>query len=780
MLRHFIRLLIQRNFRRNGFHTFINILGLSIGLTAFILFILFIQGLKDYDTFHENYNNIYRLVSESDDSRGDFGGTPAQLGSYLKDRVPEIKQFVRFEESKNVVVTKDKEKFFESNLIYADNSFFEIFTFPIVEGNKTNPLSDNSSVVLSETMAKKYFGDSNPIGKLIKIGKKEKEFQISAIVKDCPEKSSIQYDFIISFGIIDRYAQWGMFNYNTYVLLNNSEKQIAEQKVKQCAVDRGGDELMSLNFLRLQALKDMRFEKVRGNSFKTIDRKYILIFLSASLFILLLAIINYTNLASAISLKRSKEVAIKKIHGCHRKRIILEFLVESIFFSLLALIFAFILVELIGPHFGNLIDEEVQLSYTYLPMFILLSVFVGFLAGIYPSVYGSRYNVLLLLNQSINKGIKAKIFRNVLIIIQYGMTSFLLICSLTFSKQLDYIFNRNLGLIMDNVYEVQVHWDGIKLKELKNELKSFAAVQAVSTSTFTPGEEGWNQSVTWEAMQEERQINMFILEADKDFASTLQINYLEKYDDFSSLNFNTHGYYILNKSAKNYIGWKEAIHKQFTIYYDEVGYVAGVVEDFNVRSLHHKSSPTAIVLSDNPVQDKMHVRVTPGYEIDFITFLERKWKEFAPLNAPLMVSTLDDEFENLYSAERKTKTIVIIFTLVAIVIAMLGLFGLATFITLQRTKEIGIRKANGANIKNLIIMLVVEFVKWVFYAFLIVIPIAYLYLRGWLNNFSYKTGLSWWIFGIAGLLTLFIAFLSVIIQSYRASLKNPIESLRYE
>ncbi|MCB2195661.1 MAG: ABC transporter permease [Bacteroidetes bacterium] len=780
MVRHFIRLLIQRNFKRNGFHTLINILGLSIGLASFILFITFIQGLKEYDTFHENYHDIYRIVSEKGDSRGAFGGTPAQLGSYLKERVPEIKQYVRLDDIKNVVIIKDKEKFFESDLLYADNSFFDIFSFPIIQGNVNNPIEDINSVVLSEDMAHKYFGDVDPIGKFIKIGNNEKEYKVTAIVQNYPENSSIKYSFILSFDIIEKEAQWGMFNYTTYLLLDSSKKEIAENKIKDCAVDRGGDNLMSLNFLRLQPLKDMRFEVVRGNTFNTIDRKYILIFFSASIFILLLAIINYTNLASAISLKRSKEVAIKKILGSYRTRIIMEFLIESIVFAIFALVIAFILVELVSPYFGQLIHEEIQLSYSYIPLFILLAVVVGLAAGIYPSFYGSRYDILGLMKQSIYKGKKAKLFRNILVVLQFGITCFLLVCALTFSKQLDFLLNRNLGFETKNVFEIDVQWDGIKLESLKNELLKFTAVENVTTSSFTAGEDGWNQNTYWEGMTEETQINMFVLAADKDFVETMQIPYIEKLKDFNKLNFKENRYYILNESAKKYLGWDECINKSFSIHYNSIGHVAGVVKDFNFRSLHHESSPSVIVLSGKPVHDKMQIKIQPGAEVDLMNFLRKKWKEYAPVNAPLITTSLSEDFENLYAAERKTKTVIILFTIVALFISMLGLFGLATFITLQRTKEIGIRKANGANIQNLIFMLVAEFVRWVLLALIISVPVAFIYLKSWLQNFSYQTQLSWWVFAVSGLFVLFIAFLSVIVQSYRASLKNPVESLRYE
>lgn len=781
MIRHFLRLVIQRNFKRNGFVTVINILGLSVGLTSFILFVLFLQKIKDYDSFHENYNKIYRVISENKGRSEKFCGTPAQLGSYLAERIPEIEKYVRINEVNNIVVTQNEEKFFESDLIYTDNSFFEVFSFPIIQGNKIAPIENISSVVITKKMAQKYFGATNPIGQVLKIGKSERNYTVTAVIQDCPINSSIKFDFILSFERFDKDAYWGEFNYYTYLLLaSNKQEFIAEKKIKECAVDRGGDKLMSLNFLRLQALKNLRFEPVRGNTFKTIDRKYIYIFLVATIFILFLAIINYTNLSSAVALRRSKELAIKKISGSRKRQIIAEFLAESVLFTLIALVLALILIELISPGFGQLINEEIQLSYELIPYFILISIFVGITAGIYPSLYGTKYGIIELLKESFFKGRKAKYFRNALVMIQFGITSFLLICAITFSSQLNFMFNREIGINPKDVYEIEFHWDGIKLNELKNELKEFPGIENVSTSTFSAGEDGWNQSARWEGMVDSDQINMFVLASDKDFVKTLGIKFLEKLDDYDDMSFSGGEYYIINKSAKDYIGWKEANNKLFTIFSDTLGRIVGVVEDFNFRSLHHASSPSVILVKQNPISDKMHVKVKPGYQDEFFMFLEKKWKDFAPVNAPLIITDLKQDFENLYSPEKKTQKVIILFTIIAIFISMLGLLGLATFITLQRTKEIGIRKVLGSGIFRIIILLVVDFVKWVFIAFFIALPLAYLYIQYWLQNFSYHININIWTFILAGSFILLIAFLTVLILVLRATFKNPVDSLRYE
>jgi len=780
MIRQFFRLVLQRNFKRNGFHTLINILGLSLGLTSFILFILFIQKVQSYDTFHKNYSKLYRIIKETDDSRGDFAGTPAQLGAFIEERVPEIDKYTRVEEVENITVINDQVKFFESNLLYVDNSFFEMFSFPIVRGNTENPIENINSLVISESMVQKYFGDTDPIGQVLKLGKNEKEYNITAVIQDCPTNSSIKYDFLVSFEVFDKDVYWGQFNYSTYLLIDKNSKT-AEEKIKACAVDRGGDRIMKLSSLRLQTFEKLHFEQIRGNTFKTIDRKYIYIFLSVTIFILLLAIINYTNLSSAVSLKRSKEIALKKISGSQRKQIIIEFLVESILFSILALIVALISVELLSSAFGSLINEEINLSYSLIPYFLLISILVGIIAGTYPSIYGSQYNIMILLKESLFKGQKAKGFRNILVVMQFGITGFLLISAISFSNQLDFMFNQELGLSTDNVYEVQVHWSGIKLNELKNELKSFSGIENVSTSTFTAGEEGWNQGARWQGVTDENQTSVFVLLSDKDFVNTLGIKFLEKLDNYDNVSLDKGEFYILNKSAKQHIGWDNAINKYFTIYSnDTLGKVVGVVDDFNFRSLHYKSSPSVIKVRERPVADKMHIKIKMGYEEEAFDFIEQEWSNFAPVNSPLIITSLKEEFENLYDTEKKTKKIVILFTIIATIISVLGLIGLATYITVQRTKEIGIRKVLGSNTKKILIMLVKDFVRWVIVAFIIAAPLAYLYINRWLQNFSYHININIWIFILAGTFTFFVAFISVFILAIRAARKNPVESLRYE
>jgi putative ABC transport system permease protein len=781
MLRQFLKVLSQRCFKKNIFHTILNLLGLAVGLMAFILIVLFVQHERKYDTFHKNYNSIYRIIC--DEPSDTWVGTPAQLGPYLKDRVPEIEDYVRIEEKNDVLIYRNHERFYESHLLYADSTFFEVFDFPFISGGRQNPLEDLHSVVISESMAEKYFGDKTPIGEQLQIGEDEdKLFTVTAVVADPPSNSTIHYRLIIPFELLAKHSSWGMFNYTTYVKLNKENKaDKAEEKITKCAVDRGEYGLMKLNFLKLQPMKDMHFEPMRGNHFQVIDKKYIFILLSSAIFILLLAVINYTNLSSAIALKRSKEVALKKIAGSSRVRIIMEFLLESVLFSIVALFLAVIMVEFIQPLFNRLIGVALHLDYTSIPFFLLIALLIGILGGIYPAIHSSRFNIMGLLKESYYKGKKASTFRNILVLIQFGITGFLLISSLTFTKQLNYIYTRDLGIRTQNIYEIQVHWQGIKLKELKNELKQHTGISHVTTTTFYPGNDGWHQSAYWKGMEEDREIQVFLHSADKDFIKTFGINMLEGGEVYKKVKAESEPLYILNQSTKEHIGWDQAQGKLFSVFgRKRMGKVIGVIEDIKFRSLRHPVEPSVLLIGDMIFPSRMFIRINGENHSEVLDYVESKWEEFAPPNAPFMMSSIEEDFENLYQTERKSRKIFIFFTVVALFVSLLGLLGLATYISLQRTKEIGIRKVFGSSGKAIVGMLTVNLLKLVAIAFIIACPLAWLYLNNWLENFAYHTKLNAEIFLLAGLFALSVGFISVIFQAWRAATTNPVDSLRYE
>ena len=399
MIRQFIRLVINRNFNKNKFHTFLNIFGLAIGLMAFILISLYVQNKKNYDKFHTNYHKIYRVL---DDNDGDVhGGSPAQLAPYLSERIPEIQDYVRVEKKGNVMVYHQEKRFYEDKLIFSDGDLFHMFDFNIVKGEKKDPLNAPNSMVITESVAEKYFGEQDPVGKTMILTNREIPFTIQAIAQDPPSNSTIQFRFVVPFKLLEKRATWGQFNFTTYLMIDPSVKEKALDKIHQTILKRNGEESEKFDFVKLQPLKDMRFEPVRGNEFQTIQRKYIRIYWFTAIFILLLAVINYTNLASAISIRRSKEVALKKMAGSTRRRIVVEVLFESIVLSMIALLFALIFVELLRPYFNQLIGSSLVFDYARLPLYLIITLIVGTFAGLYPAVYTSRFDIMSLLKETI-------------------------------------------------------------------------------------------------------------------------------------------------------------------------------------------------------------------------------------------------------------------------------------------------------------------------------------------------------------------------------------------
>lgn len=778
MIRQFLRLIIIRNFSRHRFHTFLNILGLSVGLGAFIMIMLFVNHERSYDTFHNNYNNIYRIIAGN---IGDFhGGTPAELAPYLEERVPEIKEYVRMEPREDVTVLKGDEMFFEKKLLYADSSLFSVFDFKLVEGDPSRVLRNPNSMVITESMARKYFGEKNPVGKTVYLSKDKVPFTVEAVAADPPTNSTIEFNFIIPFKRLEKNTSWGSFNFTTYLHIDNRYHEQAEKKIQEISVDRK-DRVMQLNFLKLQPLKELRFIPIRGNEFPTIEKKYIYIYLSAAFFVLLLAVINYTNLASAISLKRSKEVALKKIAGSSKSRIIAEILIESILLSMIALLLALIFVELLRPGFNQAIQKNLHFDYSRLPFYIMIAISTGILAGLYPAIYSSGFNIMGLLKESFYKGKKAGRFRNILVLVQFGVTSFLLICSLVYIKQLNYLNSKNLGLNPHNIYTLQVHWPDVKVEQLKQELLIHSDIEGVTTTSFGAGLVHWNQTAYWKGSKEEERITMYLHEVDKDFFETLNIPFREGGEYYKQQKRTKKALYILNEAAQKHIGWENALNKSFSVFGSHsYGEVVGVSENFNFRSLHHKIDPSVFLMRAPVVRDNMLIRYKPEKANEVLNTVRQKWDELAPPNAPFMLTSLEKDFENLYNIEQNTKKIVIYFTIIAIIISFLGLLGLATYISLQRTKEIGVRKVLGSTESGIINMLVGSFMKWVIVAFVIASPLAYLFMEDWLRNFAYHTKITVWVFLIAGLFAIGIGFFSVIFQSLKAANTNPVDSLRYE
>jgi putative ABC transport system permease protein len=781
MFRNYLNI-AYRNILREKTFSLINILGLSVGISIFILIILFVRNERSYDRFNENYDRIYRLVMGNPHDKTSAAGTPAPLGPAMLNNFPEVNNYVRMARTGGVIKYKDK-IFQEERIFLVDSSIFDVFTFPLIMGDSRNALKDYNSIILSESMAKKYFDDENPIGKLL-ISNSE-DFLITAVAKDVPENSHFHFDFLIPFERIGNLEEWGAFNYHTYILLQKKfpPYEIKEKFTEYLGNFDKGNIFSTLNFKALyyQPLSQIHFQYNRLNIEPSFNSIYIKIFIGIAIIVLILACINFTNLSTAHSSTRAKEIGIRKTIGATKPALIKQFFSESTLFACMAFIIALIIVEITLPWLNNFSDKNISVDYSN-PIIILgilgIIIFTGISAGCYPAFIISSFNTVKSLKGTLG-GKSLPVFVNILVIFQFSVSVILIINTILISKQIKFITKMDLGLNKNHVINIPLNentWD--KTSEMKSEFLKIPEVISASANGYVPSNMNWNQSVWWRGQQEPERTGMWIVAIDKDFLDTLEIKLVEGKDRLKNFISTNRDAYILNESAIKQIGWQTAVGKEFSINGEErPGDVIGVTEDFHFRSLHHEVAPLVMLVRDSGWQISLRVISTDLNAT--INSIRKIWSEFSK-NIEFDYYFLDDDFDKLYKSEIKLSQLLILFTLLSVFIACIGMFGLVSLLTHQKTKEIGIRKVLGASVLRITYGLTSVFVRLVLIANLVALPVAYYTMNKWLENFAYHTNISLFIFILALALSTFITFMTVSYQSIKAAIANPVDSLRYE
>lgn len=791
MLKNYIKI-IFRNLVKQKLYSSINIVGFAIGIACCILLVLYIFDELSYDQFHENKEQIYRVAVEflRDGESDPYAKTQSPLAQALSDEFPEVRQAVRvsdkFPGGGSLVTTVGDKQFWESRILLADPNIFEVFSFPIIFGNPQTALSDPNSVVISKTIANKYFVDENPINKTInfrKLGGYNKDFKVTGVIKDVPSNSQLQFDLLFSFDIQKGNLSWGAWNYSTYVLLpeNYNPKELESKFliIKEKYLNRG-----ELRYF-LQPLTSIHLHSNLRNDFKT-NGSFVQIYLFASVafVILLIACINYMNLMTVRSSTREREVGIRKVVGAKRIQLIRQFLSESVIFSLFAFIFAILLVELFLPTFNELASKRLEFNYfenaTLIISLILLTIFVGVLSGVYPAFVISSLIPTTIL-KGIFKGGDERGFSSLnksLIVFQFTISIILITCTFIIKTQLHHIKNKNLGFNKEHVVVVPLY--DLKFQEkyelFKNEFSKDPTILGVSATSYIPSEKGYYQSSWWEGMAENNSEMLNWISVDHDFLKTLNIELVDGRDFSQQISSDTKNAYILNESAVKEIGWTSALGKQFDII--ERGTVIGVIKDFNFKSLHTQINPMALNIFPE-VFKYLYVRISPQNIQESIQFLDDKWQTLTS-GLPFNYFFLDDDFDRIYKSETKLSKTFSYVAGLAIFIACLGLLGLISYTAKQKTKEIGIRKVLGASVSKIIFHLSREFIFLIGIANIIGWPIVYYAMNKWLHNFAYRMDLTIWPFLGAAVLVIVITIFSVIFQTTRAALANPIKALRYE
>jgi putative ABC transport system permease protein len=784
MFKNYLKI-IFRNINRNKGYTLISVFGLAVGLACCIFIILWIQDELSYDRYHEKCDRIYRVVNEYQSEGAVRRGvrTSAQLAPALVQDFPEVEDAVRFSRNKYLIAYGNKQFWF--NIYFADPSLFEIFTVPFIKGDPKTALSEPGSIVISEKMAVKYFGNENPIGKTISVNHKY-DFQVTGVFQNIPRNSHFRFDFLRPFHKNLSSHGWGIQNYWTYILLaENASPNELSKKMPDFIEKYMGKEtryVYKIHYLFQTLTKIHLYSNLDGEIEPNGSILNIILLAAIGLFILLIACINYMNLSTARAVNRTNEVGVRKVVGANRMQLIKQFLSESIIFSMIALFFAVLTVELFFPTFNFLSGKELVLTHTsnlkLLIGLIGLALLVGLISGSYPAFFISAFKPISILRESSVNNFEGLTLRKALVVAQFVISITFIIGITIVYNQMNYIQNKKLGLNKEQVVVLPIRSQTVvqKYETIKNNFLRNIHVMHVTGSSYFPGEATWNQNIWWEGVTDEDYQMMRWIAVDYDFVETLEIELIEGRSFSKDFAGDVNTGYILNESAKRELGWDSAVGRQFQIV--ERGTIVGVVKDFHFGSLHEQIEPLALYLYPADLE-YFYIRIDAEQISQTLAYLSKQWNELVP-NQLFEYSFLDGNIDKLYLAEKRLEKLFGYVAFLSIFISCLGLFGLASYSTEQRTKEIGIRKVLGASVPNVVLILSKEFITLVLIANIIAWPVAYFSMNKWLQGFAYRTDIGLFTFILSALIAISIALMTVGYRTIKAAMANPVESLRYE
>ena len=790
-----------RNLWRKKVFSAINILGLSIGLACCILMFLFIQHELSYDKFNVHAKNIYRIYSIPVDSKDkkELAVTPAPWAPLMKKDYPEIKEYVRLLRDEKMVIGQPGEQhFYEKDIFYADSTFFNVFSVELERGDVKKALERPNSIILTTEAAQKYFGDTDPMGKTLEVNSfvGAVDVEVTAIVKKIPASSHFQFSSLISLQTLgDMSNFWAYHMFQSYVLLNEKtsakelEKKFINFNNKYIANNPQADGEQDIY---LQPLTDIHLHsnmtgELGGNS----DITYVYVFGGVAIFILLIACFNFTNLSTARSLSRAKEVGLRKVVGAERSQLMKQFLGEAGFFAMISLGIALVIAYLVLPVFNQLSERQLSLdlnrNLSLVIMLFLLVLFVGLLAGIYPAVILSSFKPVEVLKGKLFKTGKKISFGRILVTLQFVVSIVLIAATILVNQQLKFLQNKKLGFDKENVVVLTLpkNLDTTRLETFKASLINNPGIRSVAASQSIPGPIIPVNQVNDGNADLSKALSMQMLFTDVDFVRTMNMKIIAG-RDFSKehVTDRTAGF-ILNEEAVKKTGWRspaDAIGKTFQWVLPNAvlksGKVIGVVQDFNITPL--KTAVQPLVMHISPIRFQyLYIRFDQSKADVVVSTIEKTFNQFYAKQS-FEYSFLDDTLAMMYKSEKKLGTIFSYFSSLAIFIACLGVLGLSLYSIQQRVKEIGIRKVIGASVTGITTLLVKEFIQPVFIATVIAVPIVWYVMNKWLEDFAYRITISWWIFAVAGALALAIAILTVSLQAIKAAMANPVKSLRTE
>ncbi|WP_374949090.1 ABC transporter permease [Mucilaginibacter sp.] len=794
MLKNHFKIALRNLWRHRGF-SFINITGLSVGITACFFMFMYVAFELSYDKFHTKVDRIYRVVTDlktpSETLKIDV--TSWAFAPNLKDEFPEIESFVRLGGG-GFLVKKDNIKFQEEQTLCADSSFFKVFDFKLLKGNPKTALNAQMSVVFSETTAKKYFGDQNPLGQTVLLTGDNIPATVTGIMQDFPANSQIKADMLVSMSsLTERFRkgvdkEWSNYGVTSYLLLKPGvDANVLEKKFPAFFDKRNGVEQRKIQMfptLHLEPMKDVYLYSKRGGQ-ETGSISNVYTFGIVATFILLIACINFINLTTARSVERAKEVGIRKVVGAAKGELAGQFIGETVVLCLMAFVITVILSVLLLPLFNQLSGKIVSPGIFSSPWSVIIlfvaSISIGLLAGIYPALVLSSFKPVMVLKGRFSTGTKGTMLRKSLVVAQFSISIALIIGTIIVYNQMDFMRNRDLGFTKDQVVVLDTNNDPGK-DAFKQTIASLPGVKSVTTSSSIPG--GGNAGAYSEIENSKGDLqvaNLDLYFVDFDYINQFKIKMVAgRPFQREFMNTDTAQAMVLNEEAVRLFGYRspqQAIGKRFKQWGRE-GKIVGVMKDFHFRSLQEKITPLSMRVELKNL-NLISVKVSGSNVNGTLAAIESKWKQILP-NRPYSYFFLDEFFDRQYRAEQRFGKLFFNFSILAIAISCLGLLGLASYSTYQRTREIGIRKVLGASTSGIVNMLSMDFMKLVLISFFIATPVAWYFMHKWLQDFAYRIDIQWWVFVVAGILALLVAITTISFQAIKAALTNPVKSLRSE
>lgn len=793
MLKNYFKIAFRNLWRHKAF-SFINIMGLAVGMTACFLIFLYVSFETSYDSFNKKADRIYRLVCDikTPSETRQTAGTSAPMAINIKANFAEVEAAVRIGPA-SLLLTKGDIKFQEDHSIFADSTLFEVFDFPLIHGNPHTALREPYSIVLSQTAAKKYFGHTNPIGQTVLLSAGNFNSTITGVMKDIPENSQIKADMVVSMSTAKRFGDsamdqhWSNLSMTSYLLLKpNTYPKLLEAKFADFMENQAGLEMKQNNThftLFLEPLKEVYLKSKRGG-LETGNINNVYTFSLVAIFVLLIACINFINLTTARSTERAKEVGIRKVIGAEKSQLTQQFLGESVLVCLIAFVLSVFLCTLLLPSFnqlsGKIISTGIFQHPGYLCALFLISAGIGMLAGMYPALVLSSFTPVTVLKGRFATGTQGLIVRKGLVIVQFTISIAMILGTIIVFTQLRYMRNEELGFRNDQIMVIDTHWDANRFA-FRQEISNMPGVLSTSLSLSIPGGEnasGYLQVENKKGDMQQTALDQYFV--DFDYIPQYKMKLVAGRAFSQDFGTDSTKAIMLNESAVKSFGYsssQEAIGKRFSQAGRE-GKIIGVVKDFHFRSLRENIQPLSI--SIEPTAWRMvSVKVSTSHLPATIAAIENKWKKIIP-GRPFNYYFADEFFERQYRSEERFGRLFLNFAILTIFISCLGLLGLASYSALQRTKEIGVRKVLGATVFNIVTLLSKEFLKLVVIAFLIACPLTWYPMNRWLQDFAYRIHISWWIFSLAGFLVVLITLATVSFQAIKAAIANPVKSLRTE